>query len=187
MRIKLLAPTFLSCFVLAFAQDNRLPQRRQVVLDHPEVIQLRLSPVTRRRSAGVYEKELGPFVGHSKVRFVLSAINTSTIALDVRSWDTVAQNRPRLLRDNQEVPYREGISDLIEKKENSNDIVSLVVIRLEPNMEKTLETIDLSTWYPPLEPGHYVFSTQHRFVQGGKWVDSDLIGFEVQVENRQKN
>ena len=105
----------------------------------------------------------------------------------MRSWDQFAQNRPRLLRDNQEVPYRDGLTDLLKKKDHDTggDIVSIVVITLTPNTEKTLEQIDLSNWYEPLQPGHYQLSTQHRFVQGGKWVDSASITFEVTPKDRQ--
>src|SRR6185369_6901944 len=51
---------------------------------------------------------------------------------------------------------------------------------LEPNREKIVEDLDLSYWYEPLEPGHYVLSTRHRFVQGGKWVDAASVTFEVE-------
>jgi hypothetical protein len=63
------------------------------------------------------------------------------------------------------------------------DIVSIVGVTLEPNNEKRLEDIDLTDWYEPLKPGHYQLSTQHRFIQGGKWVDSASITFEVKPKD----
>jgi hypothetical protein len=99
-------------------------------------------------------------------------------------WNHYSQNRPRLLRNNQEVSYCEGLSELLKKKDSEiEDIISIVVITLEPNHEKTLEHLDLSHWYEPLQPGHYQLFTQHRFIQGGKWVDSASITFEVKAKD----
>lgn len=181
MKIALIVVTVLISSVIA-SQENQRSQAQQIVLDTPEVISLKLAGVTRRASAGVYEQVSGPFTPESKIKFALLATNTSLIPLPVRSWDQFAQNRPRLLRDNQEVPYRDGLTDLLKKKDHDTggDIVSIVVITLAPNTEKTLEQIDLSNWYEPLQPGHYQLSTHHRFVQGGKWVDSASITFEVE-------
>jgi len=172
----------LICSVIISNQENQSSQGQQIVLDTPEVISLKLAPVTRRASAGVYKQASGPFTPESKIKFALVATNNSLVPLPVRSWDQFAQNRPRLLRDNQEVPYRDSLTDLLKKKDNDTggEIVSIVVITLAPNTERTLEQIDLSNWYEPLQPGYYQLSTQHRFVQGGKWVDSASIAFEVQ-------
>ena len=181
MKIALMIVAILICSVISSGQENQISQAQQVVLDTPEVIQLKLAAMTRRASAGVYKQTTGPFTPNNKIKFALVATNTSLLPLPVRSWDQFAQNRPRLLRDNQEVPYRDGLTDLLKNKDNDTggDIVSIVEITLPPNTEKTLEQIDLSNWYEPLQPGHYVLSTRHRFVQGGKWVESASIAFEV--------
>jgi hypothetical protein len=166
------------------SQESQSPQAQRIVLDTPEVITLKLTPITRRVSAGVHKPLTGPFDTESKIKFALVATNTSLIPLIVRTWDPRAQNRPRLLWDNQEVPYREGLSELLTQKDNEmGDIVSIVGVTLEPNNEKRLEDIDLTDWYEPLKPGHYQLSTQHRFIQGGKWVDSASITFEVKPKD----
>lgn len=181
MKVASMIGTILISSLIIASQENQSSQAQQVVLDTPEVISLKLAALTRRASAGVYQQASGPFTPESKIKFALVATNTSLIPLPVRRWDQFAQNRPRLLRDNQEVPYRDGLTDLLKKKDrDTDDIVSIVVITLAPNTEKTLEQIDLSNWYEPLQPGHYQLSTQHRFVQGGKWVDSASITFEVE-------
>ena len=157
-----------------------MTQAQRVVLDTPEVITLKLAPVTRRMSAGVHQPQSGPFESNTKIKFALVATNTTLIPLVVRTWDTRAQNRPRLLRDNSEVPYREGLSELLKQKDNEmGDIISITAVTLEPNHEKRLENIDVSDWYEPLKSGHYQLSTQHRFIQGGKWVESASITFDV--------
>lgn len=183
MKIVSLILTFLMSSAIA-TQEKQSTQAQRVVLDTPEVITLKLAPVTRRVSAGVHQPLNGPFEPDTKIRFALIATNTSLIPLVVRTWDYRAQNRPRLLRDNQEVPYREGLNELLIQKEREiEDIVSIVAVKLEPNNENRLEYINLSDWYEPLKPGHYQFSTQHRFIQGGKWVDSASITFEVKPKD----
>lgn len=166
------------------SQERQTTQAQRVVLDTPEVIALKLAPITRRVSAGVHQALNGPFDPDTKIRFALIATNTSLIPLVVRTWDHRAQNRPRLLRDNQEVPYREGLSELLTQKDSETaDIISITTVTLEPNNEKRLEYIDLSDWYESPKPGHYQLSTQHRFIQGGKWVDSASITFEVKPKD----
>jgi len=170
--------------VMIASQESQISQAQRIVLDTPEVIALKLTPVTRRTYAGAHQSVTGPFDTESKIRFTLVATNTSLMPLVVRTWDHRAQNRPHLLRDNQEVPYREGLNDLIKQKDNeTGDIVSIVGVTLEPNNEKRLENLDLNDWYEPLQPGHYQLSTQHRFIQGGKWVDSASITFEVKPKD----
>jgi hypothetical protein len=161
---------FFSAFIAG--QDNKSSQAERIVLDTPEVIAVKLAPIMKRVSADAHKPLGGPITADSKIKCAIVATNTSFVPLRVRSWDLYDQNRPRLLRDNQEVPYRNGLTDLLKKNESGGDIISLYVITLEPNHEKTLEYLDLSNWYEPLQPGHYQLSTQRRFIQGGKWVDS---------------
>ena len=180
-----IATTIITTLILVgiiSGQENPSTQAQRVVLDTPEVIALKLVPVTRRAAAGIYKEVSGPFDEGNKIRFALVGINTSLLPLTVRRWDHYSQNRPRLLRDNQEVAYREGLGELLKKKDlETDDIVNISVITLEPSNEKTLENLDMKDWYDPLKPGHYELSTQHRFVQGGKWVDSASITFEVKT------
>ncbi|HKO43548.1 MAG TPA: hypothetical protein VJU84_09665 [Pyrinomonadaceae bacterium] len=147
---------------------------------------MELAPITQRRHAGVYEKLSGPFKPRSRIRFELVGTNNSILPLEVRRWDTLAQNKPRLFRDNQEVSYRRDIIDLLKDKHlGDSEMVRLDVIRLAPGERKVLEYFNLNDWYEPLGPGHYELSTQHRFIQGGKWVNSAAIVFEVEEKPRQ--
>lgn len=180
--ILLLVTLFFYSIHAPIQSTQDLPQAQRVVLDNPEVITLEFASTARRRSA--YEKMGGPFEPASKIKFNLVGTNTSIVTLGVRRWDTYAQNKPRLFRDNQEVAYRNDITELLkEKHTKDSEIISLFVIKLAPNDPKILETFDLADWYEPLGPGHYELSTQHRFIQGGKWVDSAAIVFEVQHLN----
>lgn len=78
------------------SQERQSTQAERVVLDTPEVITLKLAPITRRVSAGVRQTLNGPFDPDTKIRFALVATNTLLIPLVVRTWDYRAQNRPRL-------------------------------------------------------------------------------------------
>lgn len=185
MKIVSLIVTMLIGSTLIASQESQITQAQRVVLDTPEVISLKLEPLMRPVSERVNKPLSGPFTTESKIKFALAGTNTTIIPLVVKRWDPFEQNRPRLLRDNQEVAYRDGLMDRLKIKDTQiSDIVSMLLITLEPNQEKILENLDLSDWYEPLEPGHYVLSTQHRFVQGGKWVDATSVTFEVEKKKQ---
>lgn len=172
--------------MLASSQDQKgLSQAERIVLDNPEVIMLEFAPLTRQVSENILEKMSGPFKPGSTIIFKLMGTNTSLIELVVRGWDTYAQNKPRLLRDNQELAYREDKAELIKARHTKDsEPISMRGIRLKPNEPKFLQIFSLADWYEPLGPGHYVLSTQHRFIQGGKWVDSASITFEVEPNSK---
>lgn len=143
---------------------------------------LELVPVTRRRAAGIYQRESGPFKTDARIVFELMGTNTSILPLLVRSWDTFSQNRTLLFRDGQQVGYRKGLDDVLKSKEKelAIEVLHVRITRMEPNQPKSLEQIDLGNWYEPLEPGHYQLSARHRFVHAGKWVESSTVTFEVE-------
>jgi hypothetical protein len=163
--------------------SQKLSLAQRVVLDNPEVIMLEFVPLRRQVSAEVFEKMSGPFKPTDTIRFNLMGTNTSLIELVVRRWDNYAQNKPRLFRDNQEVAYREDMAELIKRrhtKDSDWEPIRVRGIKLSPNEPKLLQTLSLADWYEPLGPGRYVLSTEHRFIQGGKWVESAQIVFEVE-------
>ncbi len=188
MKIARLITTILMASTLIASQESPGTQSERVVLDTPEVISLKLSPLMQPVSENVNKPISGPFTTETKIKFSLVATNTTLIPLVVKKWDPFEQNRPRLLRDNQEVAYRAGLMDRLKSKDNdTGDVISMALITLEPNREKIIEYLDLSNWYEPLEPGHYVLSTQHRFIQGGKWVDAASITFEVERKKQSRD
>lgn len=156
-RISLFVVAALISAVTPLRQGNQvLTQAQRVVIDSPQVISLKITPITRRQSANVYEKVAGPFKPESKIEFELVGTNNSLLTLEIRRWDTYAQNKLRLLRDNQEVSYREDVRDLIKEKHTSDsDFVRISSINLAPNEPKVLESLTLSDWYDPLGPGRY--------------------------------
>lgn len=184
MRFALLIVSALFFSAIFAGQDDKSTQAEGIVLDTPEVIVVKLAPVLKRASV---HKQVGAiFNAETNIKFSVVATNTSNVPLRIRSWDLYDQNRPRLLRDNQEVSYRNGPSEFLKKKESDDGSISVNVITLEPNQEKTLEYLDLSKWYEPLKHGHYQLSMQRRFNQGGKWVDSASVTFEVVPKESQQ-
>jgi len=181
MKIASLIMTMLMGSAFIASQESQVTQADRIVLETPAVISLKLAPLLQPVSKGVSKPLGGPFTTETKIKFSLVAINTTLIPLVVKKWDPYGQNRPLLLRDNQEVAYRAGLMDRLKSYDNdTGDVISMDLITLEPNREKIVEDLDLSYWYEPLEPGHYVLSTRHRFVQGGKWVDAASVTFEVE-------
>jgi hypothetical protein len=77
---------------------------------------LEFAPLTRRVSEDILEKMSGPFKVTDTIRFNLVGTNTSLITLPVRRLDPYSQNKPRLLRDNQELAYRKDMVELIKRK-----------------------------------------------------------------------
>jgi hypothetical protein len=182
----LMAFALISAFVIATAGKNQEPtQAERVVRDNPEVILLELTPITRRRSAGVYEKVLKPFKPGSNITFELMGTNTSILPLVVYGWNTISQNRPMLFRDGQEVPYRKGLAESLKRTEKEPmEVIHLVTTRLEPNQPKLIEKLDLGNWYEPLAVGHFQLTVRHRFVDSGKWVESTSITFELEPNSK---
>jgi len=174
--------------MLVFGQEQRsLTQAEQIVLDTPEVIKLEFAPLNQRGRGDVLEKMSGPFESGSTIIFNLMATNTSSIELWVRWWDRYAQNRPRLFRDNQELAYREDIADLIKMRDSKDwEPFSVRRMKFNPNEPRVLQPFILADWYGPLGPGRYELFTQHRFMQGGKWVNSTAIVFEVEEIKKPK-
>lgn len=178
----ILAATILS-FVGLAGQEKGPTQAERLVVENPEVVNLALTPVTKRRRTGVYEKLSGPYKLGGRISFDLQGTNTSTFPLVVYGWDTFAQNRPLLFRNGQEVPYRKGLYEILKSKEKDAgmEIIHLVTTRLEPGQPTLIEKIDMNAWYEPLTPGSYELRLQHRFVRAGKWVDATPFTFEVEL------
>jgi hypothetical protein len=178
----IMAATLLS-FVITVGQESQgMTQAERVVIDNPEVITLELTPMTRRPAAGD-EKLSGPFKPGSNIMFDLMGTNTTILPLIVHGWDTYIQNRLLLFRDGQEVPYRNGLDEILKSKDKEPmEVTHLRITRLPPGKPTAIEKIELNTWYEPLAVGHYQLSLKHRFAQGRKWVESTSVTFEVEPD-----
>lgn len=95
--------------------------------------------------------------------------------------DTYYQNRPRLYKNGNLVPYRESITKLVRSKDASPHFIRVgSLFLMQPTTRTDLQELNLDDWYEPLEPGLYRLINRCRFEVRGPWsVDSEELLFEV--------
>ncbi len=120
-----------------------------------------------------------------RVFFRLLITNNSLQSVQFSSADYYQEQRPKLLRDGDEVAYRSNIVELVEAKESDPVGRSTRAVSLEPGKTVT-EHVNLSDWYGSLKHGHYELTVRRRFVIGGKWIESPAISFEVDSGSKAK-
>ena len=174
------------CSVVVISQERtKDKQQNNHLLKNPDIIRIDLSPRKLELNENP-EVLMEPYKVGSKIYFQIQATNTSSEPVAVAIMNPYFQNRPKLLRDGQVAPYREGLDKLLEAKDKDPFKGSIQVIKLEPNEQKLIGFIYLNDWYEPLQPGHYQLSLEHRFEPGQDWVGSSSITFEV-VSKKQDN
>lgn len=91
--------------------------------------------------------------------------------------------RPRLYRNGRLLPYRQEVSERIEKGERGEGSFRVTgFLFLEPNQLR-VDMIDLSYWYPPLEAGQYQLSLERLFFKRER-IESNVVFFEVVPEQQ---
>ena len=120
-----------------------------------------------------------------KVFFRLLITNNSLQRVGFSTADYYQEQRPKLLRDGDEVTYRKKIVELLGTKENDPVGLSSRAASLEPG-ETLTEYVNLSDWYDSLKQGHYQLTVRRRFVLGGNWIASPAISFEVDSKAQAK-
>lgn len=86
--------------------------------------------------------------------------------------------RPQLSNGGQLIPYKSDVDRLVQRNDVYPSYHSARFENLEPRQTRT-EYINLADWYEPLEPGRYSLVLRHRFIWGGRWLDSPPLDFEV--------
>lgn len=162
----------------SFLQDNLL-------LSNPDIVRMDLAPITAKtkvddRASTELGENVKPYRRGQKVRIQLVITNNSLETLNAPVLDTYYQNRPELWRNGDRVPYREEVEKLISSKDANPEFVRIDNVPLLPNQSTKLEVLDLTDWYERLEPGSYRLMNKHRFGEGGKWIESSIIWFEVE-------
>ena len=158
------------------------------------------SPDARQAGVKVTITTGGGLFGPAKDRYrvgqripvVITMTNTGREPVYVCDSGTLYQDRPRLLKDGQPVPYLE-VQELMEKgdeREKTCEQLDVPEQRLlrpdEPTVvdwfilaEGETPTGDMA-WYEPLRPGSYELSTRRRLgCCEGPMVESNKISFEV--------
>ena len=122
-----------------------------------------------------------PYQVGSKGYMRVLVTNDSDQRIRVIIVDTYYQNRPKLFKDGQLLPYREEVKKLVRSKDEYPEFVRLgSVVFLQPHTSRDLEELNLSDWYGPLEPGSYRLINRHRLEINRPWTaDSAELLFEV--------
>lgn len=118
------------------------------------------------------------------VRLKIVVTNNSNELIRALILDTYYQNRPKLYKNDQLVPYRKEITTLVTSKDNDPHFIRLGhFVTLHPTMTKKLGELNLADWYNALEPGLYRISNRYRFEIYGEWSsESEAMEFEVVAE-----
>jgi hypothetical protein len=153
------------------------------------IIKLDLAPINGKTKvdeepALMLQRRGVAYTCDQKVRIQLIMTNNSAEIVHVPVLDSYYQNRPQLLKNGALVPYRQDIEKLLPLKDAEPEFVSVSSVTLKPSQSTKVEVLDLSDWYAPLEPGTYQLTDKHRFGEGGEWIESPAITFEVQSKSK---
>lgn len=122
----------------------------------------------------------------------ITMTNNSDQPVQVCDSDTLYQDRPKLVKDGQPVPYISGQSQLLRTVQTDRtcskfDLVDPVI--LKPGESRVVDWFILAegndpkgdmSWYEPLAPGKYELSIQRRLeCCDGPMLQSNKINFEV--------
>jgi hypothetical protein len=127
-----------------------------------------------------------------RVPVSITMTNNSDQPVQVCDSDTVYQDRPKLLKDGQPVPYVVGQAQILRTMDTDHTCFKLDVpdpVILKPKESRVVdwfivaEGSDLMgdmAWYEPLGPGKYELSIQRRLgCCDGPMFPSNKINFEV--------
>lgn len=154
--------------------------KQKLLFNDPGVIQIRLEPITPKRSNTVDSPETSePFKTGDRVNVRVITTNNAQSPVRLPISNTYIQDRPQLFRDGQLMKYKEDVEKLLETSDSEPNSLRRRSILLPPNDAKVVEVIDLANWYRPLKTGHYQLAIKHRFESGGTWIESSSTTFEV--------
>ena len=111
---------------------------------------------------------------------LVSMTNTLVEPIWVLMGDPHIHYRPRLLKDGELMPYREGLVEILRAKDRDGPgpgrKISTVI---QPNEKLPVDFIDLAHWYGALDPGKYQFNIKYRFRSKGRPIETNTVTFEV--------
>ena len=166
----------LSCLLFSAPTGVNHAQRREDLSQVAHLIRIELEPLDLLSKPGEE-----PYVLGQKVRLRMVAKNESDQRILVRAVNPYYQNRPRLYKEGNLIPYRSQIAKIVSSKDSDPEFVSSVdFIFVEPYSSANLRQLNLGDWYGPLDPGSYRLINRYRFNVGGPWSgDSKPVSFRV--------
>ena len=127
-----------------------------------------------------------------RVPVSITMTNNSDQSVQVCDSDTMYQDRPKLLKDGQLVPYIVGQNQILRTLDTDQTCFKLDVpepVILKPKESRVVDWFVLAegsdlmgdmAWYEPLGPGKYELSIQRRLgCCDGPMFQSNKINFEV--------
>jgi hypothetical protein len=122
-----------------------------------------------------------------EVPVVVSLTNTGEKPAKYCRSTNIFQNRPRLERDGQIVPYLTNLPARTEKGEAVELCEKRAfkrVYELNPKQKKVVDWLTIGprgiTWYNPLPPGHYELVLMRRIeCCQGPMVESNRVAFDI--------
>ncbi len=127
-----------------------------------------------------------------RVPVSITMTNNSDQPVEVCDSDTLYQDRPKLLKDGQPVPYLIGQTQILRTTQRDGTCLKLDVpepVILRPKESRVVDWFVLAegseamgdlTWYEPLAPGKYELSIErHLGCCDGPMFPSNQINFEV--------
>jgi hypothetical protein len=127
-----------------------------------------------------------------RVPVSITMTNNSDEPVEICDSDTLYQDRPKLLKDGQPVPYITGQTQILRTVETDRTCFRLNVpdpVILKPKESRVVDWFILAegsqlmgdmVWYEPLLPGKYELSIERRLgCCDGPMFQSNKINFEV--------
>jgi hypothetical protein len=149
--------------------------------------------VTITTGGGLFGPVRERFRVGQRVPVVITMTNTGRETAYVCDSSTLYQDRPRLLKDGQPVPYLkvQEVSEKVDEREKTCEELDVPEVRtLKPGETAVVDWFILTegatpqgdmAWYEPLRPGRYELSTLRRLgCCEGPMVESNRISFEVE-------
>lgn len=143
--------------------------------------------VTITTGGGLYGPVKSQYKVGEDIPVVIKLTNTTDAPAKHCLSSSIFQNRPRLTRDGQLVPYTSGLIKQSEEEEFVQRCETSPARRfyeLKPKESRVVDWFTLSLgaiqWYAPLPAGRYELTLQRRTeCCQGPFVESDKITFEV--------
>lgn len=161
-------------------EAQEMERHRREMLNRPDFLILKVEPSDRGTNAEANESLR--YRAGTNISFTLFAKNTLTepIRLVINGYE----DRPKLTRDGDPVPYLKRVQSQLESHESAESmglytVISSRAFDLQPNVFESISRIDLKEWYGQLEPGHYQLTVQHRFINDGNWIEFPAVTFDV--------
>lgn len=143
--------------------------------------------VTITTGGGLYGPVKSRFKVGEEIPVVISLTNNGEEPAKYCRSTTVFQNRPRLERDGQLIPYRTNLPARADKEEAiqmCEGSAARQFYMLQPKRKKVVDWITIGqrgiTWYESLPPGHYELVLMHRVeCCQGPMLESNKVAFDV--------